>query len=262
MSKFIFEEDDLERLFVCLNCKKLIVSPKCLPCGENICSICIQDLLNDEKNGIMCPYCIELHLFPESGSFPENLIIVKYLKKFADKFTKSKLSEHLMGQLKDLLDKDKELKELVKITKNRILDNTNLIRKKINEVTDEAHEFLEKQKDTFTKKVREYQSETEINWIGLTSHKEYFDSVLKEITNFHDMWLTYLTKFTINEIELSKANIQAQACLKRLEKEIFKMKEIVFQGNILSFAESPEGIVYDTIGSLSIRPQNYKDSDK
>jgi hypothetical protein len=262
MSKFIFEEDDLESLFVCLNCKKRIISPRCLPCGENICMPCLETLINEENKSIMCPYCSELHLFPEDGSFPENLIIVKYLKKFGDKFTKSKLSEHLTLQLKALLDKKKEIEELEKFAKQKILDNTDLIRKSINEVTAEAHAYLDEQKCAFINQVREYEIEAENNWVGLEDFKEYFENVLEEITSFHDKWLIYLTKFTINEIELSKACIQAQDCLHRLDKEMFKMKEKIFQGKVLTFTKFKEGMTYDAIGSLSVRPQNQKNLKK
>jgi len=227
---------------------------------------CIESLLNEGKKGIAqgiaCPYCLEYHAAPESGSFPENLIVLKYLKKFEDRFTSSKLGEYLSSQLKELVVKPKELENVLKITKQAFSDNINRIRKSINEVTSDAHVFLDKQKSVFIKQVSEYQAEAEKSWIGLDNYKEYFEKVLEEITNFHDQWLNYLTKFTIDETELSKAYIEAQACLLRLEKEMFKLKEKHLRGNILTFTKNPEEIQYDSIGRLSIKTQNEVVSDE
>jgi archaellum component FlaC len=262
MNKFLFDENDLESLFVCLNCKKRIVSPRCLPCGENICMPCIESILDEGKKGIVCPYCHEYHAVPESGSFPENVIVLKYLKKFEDRFTSPKLSEYLSSQLKELVGKSNELENVVKTTKQAFSVNINRLRKSINEVTSDAHVFLDEQKDAFIKRVREYQAEAEKGWLGLDNYKEYFENVLEEITNFHDQWLNYLTKFTIDETELSKAYIEAQACLRRLEKEMFKLKENYLRGSILTFTKNPEEIQYDTIGRLSIKPQNEVISDE
>jgi hypothetical protein len=64
---------------------------------------------------------------------------------------------------------------VLKITKQAFSDNINRIRKSINEVTSDAHVFLDKQKSVFIKQVSEYQAEAEKSWIGLDNYKEYFE---------------------------------------------------------------------------------------
>lgn len=250
MENCSFDETNLNEIFSCLNCRKGSQNHRILPCGETICTNCIDLLLEKEKNAIRCPYCRECHSIPESGSFPENKIMTRHIEKYKDIFTKEKLTEHLIGQLSEISDKAKELTEARAIGKQKLKENCDNVRKSVLDVSHEAHNFLENQKNKFISLVREYMVESERNYSSVVQYKNEFDAVINEITAFHDKWSEYLKKFTFDEVMLSEASQQATKYLIRLEKDLNKLRERLFHGKVIKFKPNIKQLETEVIGKL------------
>ena len=69
-----YEEEEIQNLIICPNCKKKLNDPRVVSCGQSICQDCLTVILNAETNGLHCPGCNDFHAMPENG-FMKNQIV-------------------------------------------------------------------------------------------------------------------------------------------------------------------------------------------
>ena len=74
-----YEEAKINDILKCPHCKKTMVDPRMLVCGESMCNLCIMQLLNKAKTGLNCKICNEFHGVPKSG-FVKSLRLAKLVE--------------------------------------------------------------------------------------------------------------------------------------------------------------------------------------
>jgi predicted RNA-binding protein Jag len=253
-----YEEKDLNELLLCFNCKTPYKDPRILPCGETLCTACVT-LLND--NNLKCPFCSDAHLTNPSDLQP-NKTILKFLNKKPNEIYRGKVAEKLKIRLNEILTKTNELTNHINIGNDKIKDHCDNIRKEIQMVTEQAHQDLNENFKMFMGEIDDYEKETQTNVEDEDIYKTAIEKTLKEINSFRLKWMDYLENFIIDEDELNEAYIKSDECLSQLEKDILKLKERLFKGNLLKFEKSPHekilaGAKANMIGALNIEKKNY-----
>jgi hypothetical protein len=72
-----FSKCEIENELICKSCSIRYDVPKCLPCGNFICSKCEIKCFESQKK-VKCPMCDDLHSLPSNG-----FLISKLDSKFA-----------------------------------------------------------------------------------------------------------------------------------------------------------------------------------
>ena len=248
-----YEEKDINDLLSCFNCKTVYVDPRTLPCGETLCLKCINSLYEKNMN---CPFCSEAHLMNPT-EFKPNKTVLKLMEKKPNEIYRGKTANKLKSQLNELQKKIDELKNHISIGKDKIKDYCDGIRKEIQTVTEEAHQNLNKNLRDFMDKIDDYEKETQGNIEAEDIYKSAIENTLNEINNFRLKWMDYLEKVVIDEDELVEASKRSDECLGKLEKDLLKLRERIFRGNILTFEKSTAYSNSAIIGTLNIQKKEY-----
>ena len=251
-----YEEKDINELLLCFNCKAVYEDPHLLPCGETLCLKCINALHDESLKGLLCPFCSNTHLMNQT-EFKPNKTILKLMTKKPNEIYRGRAAEKLRNQLNEIQQKAKELTNHINISKDKIKDHCDSIRKEIQIVTEEAHQYLNEHYKLFMDKIDEYEKETQSNVDAEDIYKSEIESKLKEISDFRLKWMDYLEKVVIDDDELVEASKRSDECLCRLEKDLLKLHERTFRGNILTFEKIPIDAKLDIIGKLNIQKKEY-----
>ena len=75
-----YEENQVNKLFICQKCNQKYDVPRLLPCGETICSYCVEIIELTNSNEIKCPMCEVNHVKPSNG-FPLNKAIFNLMNE-------------------------------------------------------------------------------------------------------------------------------------------------------------------------------------
>jgi hypothetical protein len=204
----------------------------------------------------MCPFCSDAHLV-NPAELHTNKTILKLMNKKPNEIYRGKTHETLKRKLNEIQKKTNELTNHINISKDKIKDHCDDIRKEIQIVAEEAHQHLNEHYRLFMDKIDEYEKETQSNVETEDIYKSEIENRLKEISDFRLKWQDYLDKVVIDEDELVEASKKSDECLSKLEKDLLKLRERTFRGNILTFQKIPVDTLSDMIGSLNIQKKEY-----
>ena len=237
-----FEADQISKNLVCPACTCEFDEPKTLPCGETVCTRCIEynmpassDSLSDDHD-FKCFVCDEVHVMPRNG-FKTNKLMQRLLATQPKEVFRSKWIDEFK-------------KNLIFISERRIdlllqLDNRleiirsyfDLKRTQIHLITESRIDEINKLKLELTEQV----GKAEKVYLEAAGQNEATELVLREITTFTDQvdlfyskWIKYLKQSFISEAEIQAAN---QECLQMdalLSMEALKAKQLIYNNNMFN----------------------------
>ncbi len=179
------------------------------------------------------------------------------MKKMPSEVSRGKMADDLKQKLSEIFNKINILKRDIKTDKSKIKEYCDCLFENIIEVTQKAHNYLEKHRIEFMEQIDLYEMESQSQFEVDDQLKGDFDTFVKEIYIFHDKWIDYLKKFIIDEVKLAEAISEAKERLRKFEKEILRLKERAFKGNLLTFEKNPNKLDSSIIGSLTLEKREY-----
>jgi len=242
----IYDTNEVESVLICTSCEGKLDLPKCLPCGEAICSHC-ESLIQVNANKFECVLCKDEHEMPRLG-LPINKPLLKMLS-----FKQTEVSRGIAYDL--LKNKLNEIKIKREFIKNGIENGDDLVKEHFMDLKSEVQlateEAILQINDISTKIVEEldeYEKElleyNKTNRISL----DIFNEILKELERFYTSNTEYLKSYVVDDELVVKSNDEATSLIKRAELEIEKLKSIIFNGKLSTFRKKNQKLDRSILG--------------
>lgn len=224
-----YKEEDISNELICPKCLIKYRDPRVLPCGESLCNDCILDLVKRDKPEIDCVICHETHQLPTIGNreFPKNVFIMKLLAKKSHEIGRGKLSEELKLKLKEINDKSEKLEQACKGSTQLIADYCFELRTQIDLATETLHDKLNKYREEFLKKLKNY----ELDCLAGTrdeKFKDELDEFLKVIDQFNEAMTDHLKSVNLDESFIKKGITKADGYSKTLDVKLTSIDKRIF----------------------------------
>jgi hypothetical protein len=166
-------------------------------------------------------------------------------------------AEELKLQLSNILNKIKILKTGITNGKSKIKEYCDILCNNIIQVTERAHQYLEKQKASFMEIIDLHDIETQKQFESNDEFTGDFDKLINDIYLFGDKWIEYTKRFSVDEIKLSEASTEAMDCFTKIERELLELKERTKKSKTMTFDINPRELESTLIGTLAYEKKEY-----
>jgi hypothetical protein len=248
-----YEEAQIADLLKCPKCNKRFDDARILPCGQTMCSDCIENLSNKLSNTMKCSLCQGTHqITKENNGFPVNKLIMQLLDLHPSEVYRSKLVEQLKIHLDSLNRKTTALSNDLKQIPGRIKEKTLSVRTKIDLAAEMLIQEIHKHRDNLFRDLDNYEKECLQN--EAKNGPEFVkkvESVIGESLKFQDEFRAYLSKSEIREERVSEANVLALGHLGKLSQEEISLRNFTYNNKTLTFLPGSPEICSSKIGTIS-----------
>ncbi|CAF0807271.1 unnamed protein product [Brachionus calyciflorus] len=223
-----------ESTILCPICHKEYDTPIILPCGESICSKCINPL-GEESDNFLCKLCNTIHEIPTNG-FQLNKALIKVIETKNQSIPNPQVEKRIncFLEIENRLDR---LKKDFENCKENIKDSTRLILNEIEVVADLKCKEINQVRDDLIEKVLNYERVCLENYTNYSV--EYFN-FLNEIKPYENNKEAYV-KENWHQAELLKSLI----CI-----ESQKFKNQISNFEFFEFRKNPNQINPDILGGI------------
>jgi hypothetical protein len=179
-----------EELLKCLLCKQRFDLPKLLPCGESVCSTCIDALCSDKL--VQCPLCGQDHVVPDSG-FPTQKLLVSILNaQRDDMFNRdSELLSETVQRINDAEMKIKNFLHNIRESRLEIHVHCEKMRKRIDDASYDVFINILKCHKEMYEKIQQFEQKCYKNIDSNTrTQRQYYDFIQncnESISNWRSM---------------------------------------------------------------------------
>lgn len=225
--------------------------------GNNLCNMCIQDLIDEEgnKSSFTCKFCNELHYTPMNG-----FISNKVLSELVNEVTYTEKIDELKERLDDIFERSRFIYKNTQEEINNIKSICENIREKIQVAKDTA---LKAFKDRIDKMSQDLLDEVNLHEREKTEKLQEFADFDIGLIGFCDRWEKYLDTPNIDLSEITKAIRLASRFETSLEEYEKELDSYSSHKGSLQFIPNESGEIEvdkDFLGSISL--QENKDSLK
>jgi len=246
----IYDTNEVDNVRICKNCEANIEIPKSLPCGEAICSHC-ESSIRVNNNKFECPLCVKIHEMPLDG-LPVCKPLLAMLSLKPIKLSRGKVFDTLENNL----DVIKKKRNYIKLGLN---DNNDIVREHFmhlkNEVqlaAEEASLQIGDSTSQLIEELDEYEKELiQFNKSNLRTLAG-FNHTVDDLESFLTTNTKYLERFDINYEEVAKKNEQAADLIQKADQKIEKLKDLIFDGQIINFEKNTNKIDKSILGVTSL----------
>ena len=218
----------------CPICQKEYESPVLLPCGESVCSKCVNPL-GSLSNIFLCKLCNSMHEIPDNN-FPQNKALIKVIESKRESVNEKQVEKRLRCFLEIEAGWD-FLKKSFDNCKENIKDSVRQIINDIELVADLKCNQINQIRDDLIEKVLNYERDCFENYTNYSI--EYYKFV-KELEPYQENKESYV-----------KENfLAAQTVKSRLGIEIQKFKNRISNFEIFSFKQNRTPIDPRSIGFI------------
>lgn len=233
--------EDLESILKCPRCKRLYEDARIIvPCSQTLCLKCIEELTNGDR--FECFFCHVNHVHPHGG-FNANATIESLLKLRLKNVSPQvdRLRENLI-QIESL---NHEYKDKAKGLKSSLNEHCASIRNSIDLISDEKIQQINQIRDTYLKKVHNYQQSCLKNVNDNEMLIETKQSELKEYTN---KYKTYLREFDTDDQAIKQYILESRLKIDEIKCEIKNLDLVKFDGNQTVFESNQNQIPREFLG--------------
>jgi ribosomal protein L29 len=132
--KMFYEEEEINQLLKCEQCNQRYIQPRNLPCGESICTNCLEKLMEEQpakqSGKLKCCYCREDHNIPERV-FPISKKLEKLLETKPNEIYRGKAVEELEKHLRNIKSELNALKSTLDNGIEKIHERCSLLKHQI-----------------------------------------------------------------------------------------------------------------------------------
>jgi hypothetical protein len=246
-----FQEDDINELLNCQQCKKRFQDPRVLPCGESICSNCLVELIEQQpgnlKSKLKCCYCTKEHVVPEEG-FLISKHLEKLLAKEPNEIYRGEMVEDFKKLLKSIQIEIKNLDDVMNDGIEKIKERCSLLKHQIQMKAESLVDQISKLSDKMQQEIDKYEVECIESFEKSVETKERIKKKVDEGKSFYERSNKYLAQFRINEQEVKRLMEMSKQTLNYCEMERDYLRDIMFTEKYFEFEENENPIISSSIG--------------
>ncbi|CAF0932755.1 unnamed protein product [Brachionus calyciflorus] len=242
---------DIE-LLTCPSCNKIYNSPRFLPCGETICTNCIE-----QGNSFKCKFCESDHCKPET-EFPIN----KRIQNKLDSLWKTVSNDDNLKKLNDSLEEIKNefehFQTSLQQSETKIIDYCRSIVNKIDLKAEEKIREINEIRDRMIKRVLNYEQKCLTN---LKTHLTEINDFAKEIDELsneksHKLFDLYVNSKHLDEIVLKIETFRSIFAIEKIKND-----DIYFENEILELKNNELFIDEHILGKIKVKRKKIQLSD-
>jgi hypothetical protein len=252
-----YQIDKINKHLYCCHCNRklndAITLPITLPCGETICSDCVDKLglkankSQDSLDEYKCPACSDKHMRSKEG-FRYNRVLCELLHESPDEVYRGETFNNLKECLDGIESYTNDLKFSFENTLTRLKQHCDLIRKEVDDAVNIEVENLNNARECLVSQLDIYEQECERQQKQGEEFKKQFLQLMKNSSEFQaelkENWLNKpIVSGGCEEILCNKLN-EARRMLIKLKRERIEIENYTFNKKMLFFKES-DTIKYD-----------------
>jgi hypothetical protein len=245
-----FNLDKINNALLCKYCEGKLDIPKCLPCGEAICSIC--ESLIHIQDKFDCLICKKKHEMPQDG-LPIMKPLLEILSVKPNKVSRGKVFDSSIKLLDEIQKKNNFIQLGIKNSSDFVNEHCLNLRSNVQLATEEVILQVNYLSSKLIELIDEYEQELiEFNKTNSGSLKS-FDVIVKELESFHNLNNEYLKQHTVDDEIIIKLNEKATNLIKKAEKEIQNLRDVIFDRKLLKFEKNKDVINRSILGTIEIK---------
>ena len=245
-----FNLDKINNALLCKYCEGKLDIPKCLPCGEAICSIC--ESLIHIQDKFDCLICKKKHEMPQDG-LPIMKPLLEILSVKPNKVSRGKVFDSSIKLLDEIQKKHNFIQLGIKNSSDFVNEHCLNLRSNVQLATEEVILQVNYLSSKLIEQIDEFEQELiEFNKTNSGSLKS-FDVIVKELESFHNLNNEYLKQHTVDDEIIIKLNEKATNLIKKAEKEIQNLRDVIFDGKLLKFEKNKDVINRSILGTIEIK---------
>lgn len=257
-----YEQSQIEPNLSCDKCQHRYQIPKLLACGESICDECARTLkssIKADQTEFECPLCADMHELPKSGEFPVNKKLLAILKQRPCEIRRTEPIETLKFHLYDCQTKVNELRTmLINNGVDKVQACCQDLRTEVYLETERKIEALYEMSAKLIDKICDYEKEC-LAALESKEIEKHFPAVLvKEFTELDEKWKQVIQHAEVDEQQVDEANERLKRLQARIDVEIFKLNDVLFNNQDCQFRKYLGELSGDIIGTIRMLPKSQK----
>jgi len=247
-----FETNKVNNALLCKQCEGRLDIPKILPCGETICSFCETSIQINENNMFDCLVCKDKHEMPKNG-FLISKALSEILSIKLTKVSRGKAFNLLEKSLDNMLKKRSYIKFGIKNRTDFVREYCIDLRNDAQLATEDVIQQINDINEEIIKEIDEYEKDLiEFNQTRPES-LDSFNKAAKKLKKFHKIKTEYLNQNEVDDETLVKLKKEATNLMKKADRNIQDLKNVIFDGNILKFERNNGKINKNILGVLKAK---------
>ena len=155
-----YEESKIEALLKCASCNEKFDEPRNLPCGNTVCSACLETIVkttDKRDNSFKCSMCKGSH---KNAEFPVNLIVKSLMETMPDEVFRSDLVEKFKANLNEIDRKKVDLEKHLTNGANQVREHCIELRLDVDLATETAIAEIQGHREIILKQINDYEART------------------------------------------------------------------------------------------------------
>ena len=245
----VYPKDEINEILKCSKCKERLDEPTMLPCGQTVCSPCLNSIYVNNKK-FKCIICNNEHPMPENG-LPINKVVQALLSMQPKEVYRGQAVE----TLKETLNAMRNKRNLLQTTSNNGIDKIKEkcieLRNQVQVATEQAIKQINDLSDSFIKEIDQYEKETIKSYQSNKVDREEIIKTINDLDTFFSKWTEYLKQTKINEEIVLKTNTQAVQFNEKADKELSCLDYFIFSKGLMTFTRNTNNkLEKSLLGSL------------
>ena len=240
----MFKIDQIKRLFDCSLCKRLLVEPVAIPCGNSICKKHLDDQIKNEENKYNCELCHNEHMIPEEG-----FVINKHIQNGLDiQFNTLELKpvyDECKQEIQETRKHLAEIEALVKDPENFIYEYFADIKLQV----DLRREDLKHKIDTYSDEIIQSIENTQLNCIKLSEESKKIEIKIEKAKTELNELIDCFDTFQISDKKFEDIKESVSVLTGRFSCLIDEYKDLLLDLNKYTFGFK-EVVIKDVFGSF------------
>jgi hypothetical protein len=202
-----YEVEEIDELLKCKQCNTRYIQPRSLPCGEFICTNCLEKLIEEQSaeysGKLKCCYCSEEHDMPERG-FPISKHLEKLLAKTPKEISRGKIAEEFKSLLNHIKQETNDLGEHLENGIEKIRERSSLLKHQIQMKAESLCNEINKLNEEMLQDIVKYENECIESFKKNFELKEKVKTKISEFNSFHDKSSKCLSNLKIDDDQVSE----------------------------------------------------------
>jgi len=245
-----YEENEITKISECKKCRLPLHEPRVLPCGDTICSSCVDKIHVDNKQ-FFCILCLKKHYMPDEG-LPLNKMALQLASMKPTEVSRGRTAEGLKKTLRVMSQK---ITTLIYDSNNgidKINEYYSNLRSDVQLAAEEVIQQINERNQNTIEIIDNHEKETIKAYQLSQAHKNQVKRTVEELEKFHLKWSKYLNQAQISDDLTTIVNREAEHLNKKAETEQLNLTKVIFKEGRLKFIKNSKKLEWTALGYLHL----------